>query len=209
MEGRKARRFLSEEEMALWAHVTRNDEPLAQQPRPAFPPERPEKAATASPSIAPLNSAKTSTVPKPAHDERALLPNNPTPQPPPHAPFDPRLSKRIARGRHAIDARLDLHGLRQHDAYIALRRFLCRCQADGLRHVLVITGKGGNPSEADPRDFWQGQERGVLRRLVPQWLAEPSFRLHVVSFTESAAKHGGSGALYVTIRKGPRHPRGE
>ncbi len=125
---------------------------------------------------------------------------------PPHAPFDPRISKRIARGHHSIDARLDLHGLRQQDAYVVLRRFLARCQADGLRHVLVITGKGGKPEEAGTRDFWQTDERGILRRLVPQWLAEPSFRLHVVSFTESAMKHGGSGALYLTIRKGPRHP---
>ena len=124
-----------------------------------------------------------------------------------NAPFDPRISKKIARGRHTIDARLDLHGLRQQDAYVVLRRFLARCQADGLRHVLVITGKGGKPDDAASRDFWQADERGIFRRLVPQWLAEPSFRLHVVSFTESAMKHGGSGALYVTIRKGPRHPQ--
>ena len=125
---------------------------------------------------------------------------------PAHAPFDPRVSKRIARGRHAIDARLDLHGLRQQDAYLVLRRFLARCQADGLRHVLVITGKGGGTDDVADRDFWRSDERGILRRLVPHWLSEPSLRLHVVSFTESALKHGGSGALYVTIRKGPRHP---
>ena len=77
------------------------------------------------------------------------------------------------------------------------------------RHVLVITGKGGAPDDHATRDFWQSPERGVLRRLVPQWLAEPSFRPHVVSFTESAMKHGGSGALYVTIRKGPLHSRPE
>jgi DNA-nicking Smr family endonuclease len=50
------------------------------------------------------------------------------------------------------------------------------------------------------------EQRGVLRRLVPHWLSEPSFRLHVVSFTESAWKHGGSGALYVTIRRASRTP---
>ena len=27
------------------------------------------------------------------------------------------------------------------------------------------------------RDFWTSEERGVLRRLVPHWLCEPSFRL--------------------------------
>jgi len=220
MEGRGRKRFLSEEEIELWARVTRNDEPLAR-PRAAllnegWTAEAKTRAVTASP-----NGAEETAVPKPAVAPTQCTPNGAgnTPKPtvapnqskpaaaPPHAPFDPRIGKRIARGRNAIDARLDLHGLRQQDAYVVLRRFLARCQADGLRHVLVITGKGGKPDEDGIRDFWQGEQRGVLRRLVPQWLSEPSLRLHVVSFTESALKHGGSGALYVTIRKGPRHPR--
>ena len=197
MEGRGRRRFLSEEEIELWARVTRNDEPLAR-PQPLCLTDRQPREAD-TPAVA---AAKTAAA-KPAVVPARLKPASA----PPHAPFDPRISKRIARGRHSIDARLDLHGLRQQDAYVVLRRFLARCQADGLRHVLVITGKGGKPDDTDTRNFWQTEERGILRRLVPQWLAEPSFRLHVVSFTESAMKHGGSGALYVTIRKGPRHPR--
>ncbi len=201
MEGRSRRRFLSEEEIELWAHVTRNAEPLAR-PQPLCFTERPQEP---NPHViaAASNGAKKAAAPKPAV---VSAPGKPATVPP-HAPFDPRICKRIARGRQAIDARLDLHGLRQQDAYVVLRRFLARCQADGLRHVLVITGKGGKPDEAASRDFWQSEERGVLRRLVPQWLAEPSFRLHVVSVTELALKHGGSGALYVTIRKGPLHPR--
>ena len=203
MERRGRKRFLSDGEIELWARVTRSAEPLAPpqplrltdtQPREAkapamtAAPNGAEKAAAATPAAVPIRSK-----PKPA---------------PPHAPFDPRVSKKIARGRHSIDARLDLHGLRQQDAYVVLRRFLARCQAKGLRHVLVITGKGG-PDDTATRDFRQSPERGILRRLVPQWLAEPSFRLHVVSFTESAMKHGGSGALYVTIRKGPLRSRPE
>jgi DNA-nicking Smr family endonuclease len=203
MEGRGRKRFLSEEEIELWARVTRNDEPLARPQPVCLTDTRPKEADTFAVAVAP-NGAEKTVAAKPAVVAARSLP---AAVPPPHAPFDPRIGKKIARGRHSIDARLDLHGLRQQDAYVVLRRFLARCQADGLRHVLVITGKGGKPDEAAPRDFWQTDERGILRRLVPQWLAEPSFRLHVVSFTESAMKHGGSGALYVTIRKGPRHPR--
>ena len=220
MQGRGRKRFLSEEEIELWARVTRNDEPLAR-PRAVFLDKgRSVEAKTHAVTAAP-NGAEDTALPKPTVLPTQSTPNGagksakPTgvpnqskpPTVPPHAPFDPRIGKRIARGRNAIDARLDLHGLRQQDAYVVLRRFLARCQADGLRHVLVITGKGGKPDDTDTRNFWQTEERGILRRLVPQWLAEPSFRLHVVSFTESAMKHGGSGALYVTIRKGPRHPR--
>lgn len=210
MEGRKAKRFLSEEEIALWAHVTRHDEPMAGTRHDFQNGARLQgiPAKTPAPRIGPRDTKSASEGParKPAPSP-APVSTSPA-APPPHASFDPRVSKRIARGRHAIDARLDLHGLRQHDAYVALRRFLAHCQADGLRHVLIITGKGGKTQDAEAGDFWRTEERGVLRRLVPQWLAEPSFRLHVVSFTESAANHGGSGALYVTIRKGPRHPRG-
>ncbi len=203
MEGRGRKRFLSEEEIALWAHVTRNDEPLARPQPLCLADGRPPEASTHAVSTA-ANSTEKVAAPKPAVVVAARRGSPPVP---PRAPFDPRVSKRIARGRHSIDARLDLHGFRQQDAYVILRRFLARCQADGLRHVLVITGKGGKSDDTATRDFWQSEERGILRRLVPQWLAEPSFRLHVVSFTESAMRHGGSGALYVTIRKGPRHPR--
>ena len=198
MEGRGAMRFLSEEEIELWARVTRSAEPLARPQPLRLADRRPRQANTPAASGAEKTAAANPAIVS-ARNKPALAR--------PHAPFDPRISKRIARGRHPIDARLDLHGLRQQDAYVVLRGFLARCQADGLRHVLVITGKGGKLDELATRDFWHAEERGILRRLVPQWLAEPSFRLHVVSFTESATNHGGSGALYVIIRKGPRHPR--
>ena len=202
MEDRSRNRFLSEEEISLWAHVTRHDEPLRRVRRIAVnrrsyaapAKAHPDKATAAAP--ADLNAPSP---PKP------LLPAKTKPASPPlHAPFDPRVSRKIARGRHEIGARLDLHGMRQHDAYGALRRFLIRCQADGLRHVLIITGKGGKEDGSAALEFWKQEERGVLRRLVPHWLAEPSFRQLVVSFTESALHHGGSGALYVAIRKAPR-----
>ncbi len=206
MEGRSRRRFPSKEEMELWAKVTRRDEPLARMRRIARHATEPAAAAAALPPAAPEKAPRT--------QDAALQPlRGPVPSaknkrtaPPPPEPFDPRAAKRIARGRREIDARLDLHGLRQQDAHAALRRFLARCQADGLRHVLIITGKGSS-DKSDERDFWANDQRGVLRRLVPQWLCEPSLRPHVVSFTESALKHGGSGALYVTIRKAPR-PKG-
>ncbi len=75
----------------------------------------------------------------------------------------------------------------------------------GHRHVLIITGKGGKAGgPVEERDFWDSDQRGVLRRIVPQWLSEPDFRTNVVSFTKSSVRHGGSGALYVTIRRRSR-----
>ena len=206
MEGRRRGRFPSKEELELWAKVTRRDEPLARMQRfareiaasqasqAAIPGASPQKPAGVRPPLPPL--ARPSIEPK----------SKPAALPPPE-PFDPRAAKRIARGQREIDARLDLHGMRQQDAHAALRHFLARCQAEGHRHVLIITGKGSSAEAAEKRDFWTSEERGVLRRLVPHWLSEPSMRVHVVSYTESSIKHGGSGALYVTIRKNTR-PRG-
>ncbi len=201
MVGRRRGRFPSKEELELWAKVTRRDEPLAwrrraARPTPADQPSEPEPREE-------MAELQGPPAPPPAVNPSVKTKGKPA-EPPPPQPFDPRDAKRIARGRHEIDARLDLHGMRQADAHAALRRFLARCQAEGHRHVLIITGKGTRAESEESRDFWASEQRGVLRRLVPHWLSEPAMRAHVVSFTESAIKHGGSGALYVTIRKSMR-----
>ena len=123
----------------------------------------------------------------------------PQPGPPPLSPFDERQRRKLARDMGLIDARLDLHGMRQREAHRALTSFLRSCAARGMRHVLVITGKGA-PEAVRTRDFY-GEERGVLRRQVPMWLAEPELRGVVVSYTTSHVRHGGEGALYVRLRK--------
>jgi DNA-nicking Smr family endonuclease len=120
--------------------------------------------------------------------------------PPQRAARTPALSpivrkdkQRLARGYVAVDARIDLHGMTQTEAYGALRRLLHRSQAKGAKFVLVITGKG-------VRDASCGV-RGVLRRQVPMWLALPEFRRYVLGFDVADMGHGGEGALYVRVRK--------
>jgi DNA-nicking Smr family endonuclease len=107
--------------------------------------------------------------------------------------------RRLRRGRRAIDARLDLHGMRQDEARAALVRFIGRCRAQGHRYVLVITGKGSPRSDRAPEP-WVHDEPGVLRRNVPRWLASPDVSPMVVSYSEAGPHHGGSGALYVQVR---------
>jgi len=122
------------------------------------------------------------------------LPTRPsTPALPPLSSIDRRARQKIARGRVEIDARLDLHGMKQNEARERLSAFLQRAQAHGKSLVLVITGKGTAAPE--------GAERGVLRRAVPLWLALPEFRSLVIGFEEAAPAHGGAGALYVRIRR--------
>ena len=101
----------------------------------------------------------------------------------------------MARGTVAIDRRIDLHGLTQTAAERRLESFLHAAQEDGAKVVLVITGKG------KPDEGGRDGERGVLRRMVPIWLASPSLRGVVIGFEEAARNHGGAGALYVRIRR--------
>jgi DNA-nicking Smr family endonuclease len=174
-------RRLTDEEVALWTEVARGvkrrrgaalptpSNPVAGEPAPALPPSAPEAAASA-----------------PA--QRSA---------PPLAPIERRLKRELARGRAAIDAALDLHGLTQAEAHQALRGFLRHSQARGARLVIVVTGKGG---PLDEPGQWL-QERGVLRRLAPLWLREPDLRSVVLGFEEAGRAHGGSGALYVRLRR--------
>jgi DNA-nicking Smr family endonuclease len=113
--------------------------------------------------------------------------------PPPLAPLEPRLRQRLSRGRAAVDDTLDLHGYRQDQAHRVMRDFLIRAQARGAKLVLVVTGKGRTAAEP-----------GVLRRAVPLWLEAPDLRPVVVGFGEATATHGGSGALYVRLRRKER-----
>jgi len=123
--------------------------------------------------------------------------------PPPLAEFERRKARRIASGTVEIEARLDLHGLRQSEAHHRLVGFVRRCAADGLSTVLVITGKGGRrDTHPDaPFDDLDARDHGVLRRSVPHWLSEPDLRALVVSYTTAGPRHGGSGALYVHLRR--------
>jgi DNA-nicking Smr family endonuclease len=115
--------------------------------------------------------------------------------PPSLATLDRRTKARVVRGAVAIDARIDLHGLTQQAAHGRLRRFLAEAQEADRKIVLVITGKGRAALEPGSED------RGVLRRMVPIWLAAPDLRPLVIGFEEAGRGHGGAGALYVRIRR--------
>ena len=125
------------------------------------------------------------------------------------ASMDRRSIKKIARGVIEIDARIDLHGMRQREAHGALRRFLFNAHAKGHRIVLVITGKGksfrnhNNQIGDDDGDlgFRNSEEPGVLRRNVPHWLGEGDLNAIVAAFTTAHIRHGGDGALYIHLRK--------
>jgi DNA-nicking Smr family endonuclease len=177
---------LSDEEIELWISVARSVTPGRGKilPHLQTPRVSDEAAAPLPQSAEPQPSSGQTQVKSPAL--------------PALSGVERRLRAKLAQGKAGVDAVLDLHGMHQHTAFGALRHFLCTAQRDGAKLVLVITGKGERPS-ADPLE--QG---GVLRRAVPHWLSAPELRATVIGFEEATRPHGGSGALYVRIRRRER-----
>jgi DNA-nicking Smr family endonuclease len=188
-----------DDDQALWSHVARQV-------------KRPQGMKRRVPAV------ETMAMPVPVRRHEASTPRrsvdrtepraevrDPSPrplhrEPPALAKFDTKKARRIAAGRVEIDARIDLHGLRQDEAHAALVGFLISAHARGHRIVLVITGKGGPPQRDSVHGDPWGRERGVLKRNVPRWLEEPELRRIVVSHTTAAQRHGGEGALYIHLR---------
>jgi len=169
-------RRLTGEERELWDRLRRSVRPLDRNAAEApEEPQRPEPAKRQKPKS---ETARPAASAPPAREPQL-------------ARLEDRTLRRLARGLSDVDARLDLHGMRQERAFSALASFLRRSQARGARLVLVITGKGFEGSDG----------RGVLRQAVPSWLSRPEFRGLVVGFGEAGRRHGGGGALYVQIRR--------
>lgn len=178
MSGR-SRRELSLEDRILWQRVAKSVTPLAGkgvEDEEAEPDEFAVMLETAQRA-----APKRSEPPAPAPAKPAAAPG--------HGIDRPTRAK-LARGRLPIEGKVDLHGLTQSEAHALLLSFLHRAHADGRRHVLVVTGKGAS----------LGSD-GVLRRAVPGWFATPPFRALVSAHEPAAARHGGSGALYVRLRR--------
>lgn len=112
-------------------------------------------------------------------------------------------AERLRRGRIVPDAVLDLHGMTQDRAYASLLSFIRRHHGEGARCLLVITGKGSTKREDSAPGFVMPERSraGILRTLVPHWLNQSDVRSMVVGVQSAHQRHGGSGALYVYLRR--------
>jgi DNA-nicking Smr family endonuclease len=175
--------------------LTKADREIWERLRQTVKPLRKRKEAKPAAPIEPIDvvAEAPKVEAKKIKPERASLPPTVKPKvpaPPALAPLEERTRRKLGRGLVEVDAKIDLHGMRQERAHDAMVAFLRRAQAQGHRIVIVVTGKGK-----------PGEERGVLRYAVPGWLARPDLRELVVGFQQAERRHGGEGALYVRIRR--------
>ena len=169
-------RRLSAEEQTLWSRVVESVRPLHPLVAAAAP------ATGAAP-------AKPPAVPRPVLAK-------PAPAPPrkasPGTTLDGSWDKRLARGAVAPDATLDLHGHNLDTAWVALDRKLEQAIGRGDRMLLLVTGKP--PSEVKGK-------RGAIRAAVGDWLAVSRHAGDIAAVRGAHPRHGGSGALYIILRK--------
>lgn len=177
----------------LWTEVTRTVSPLPRRrPLPIPPPAGP---AMPAPPEAPAKQVRPARKPTVMPSYQAP-PQRPQRDPKPS--IEPKLRRKLTRGRIEIDGTLDLHGMRQNEARAALNRFLVSRWERGDRTILVITGKGLKKlDDAGTKII----ERGVLRAMLPQWLSEPQLQPIIAGWDVAAQIHGGDGAAYVRLRR--------
>ena len=110
--------------------------------------------------------------------------------------IDNNTAKRFKRGEFKIEAELDLHGYTEEKAFEAVHSFIKKAYLQNKRCVLIITGKGYHQ---DSDDIFAS--KGILKDRVPQWLNNQELRPLILSFIHPEAKLGGSGALYILLRR--------
>jgi DNA-nicking Smr family endonuclease len=104
---------------------------------------------------------------------------------------DPVVLGRLRAGRFSPEAHLDLHGQNARQAFASLSWFIRRAYLNGLRTVIVVTGRGKNSPN----------HTGVLRPLLSEWLDKDPFKRMVLAFCTARPADGGPGAVYVLLRK--------
>jgi DNA-nicking Smr family endonuclease len=102
-----------------------------------------------------------------------------------------KIMKQLKRGRIPVQDHVDLHGCNKIEAEALVRDFLIKSHKRGLRCVLIVHGRGLNSPDSFP----------VLKERLPVWLNRGPARKIVLAFATARPYDGGTGAIYVLLRK--------
>lgn len=97
-----------------------------------------------------------------------------------------KIIRNLRKGQYNVEAVLDLHGKTIEEANQTLGAFLTYCQRNGIRHVIIIHGKG------------RSHNKPIIKNKLNHWLRQTE---QVLAFCSATPKDGGSGALYVLLRR--------
>ena len=99
-----------------------------------------------------------------------------------------RTLARLKKGQLPIEDELDLHGLRIAEAGKRLSAFLDYCKQEGIQCIRIIHGKGKGSSDRFP----------VIKNMLNSRLRNDR---DILAFTSAPVSDGGTGVLYVLIKK--------
>jgi DNA-nicking Smr family endonuclease len=105
--------------------------------------------------------------------------------------LDTRLIRKLREGEFSRQASLDLHGMTAETAQPEVEQFILRAVQVGIRCVLIVHGRGRNSPGQFP----------VLKDRLKQWLTRGKLARLVLAFASARAHDGGSGALYILLRR--------
>ncbi len=96
--------------------------------------------------------------------------------------------RRLRRGQFSVEMELDLHGMTVATAREALAHFLQEAREHHCGCLRVIHGKGRGSRGGQP----------ILKVKVNHWLRQ---RDEVLAFSTARAIDGGTGAIYVLVKR--------
>ena len=99
-----------------------------------------------------------------------------------------KTQKQLKQGKIIIEDHIDLHGLTINEAREALLEFINYAKKQQIRCIRLVHGKGYRSDALKP----------VLKNKVNSWLRQHP---DVLAFSSAQAKDGGSGALYIILKK--------
>lgn len=179
-----ADRHLSPEEAAIWAKVAASVRRLEERnglvSLPAPSPQRRLVPISSSPNGA--HQLKETSTPASAGVMKV-----------PQDTLDGGWDRRLRRGIVMPDRTIDLHGHTLASAHHMLDQALERAIIEGTRVLLVITGK-------PPRDP-APHRRGLIRAAIGDWLGSSRHAGQIAAVRNAHPRHGGTGALYVILRR--------
>lgn len=100
----------------------------------------------------------------------------------------PAILRKLKRGQFSVVASLDLHGMTIDLARSAIHRFFQEERQEIRCCVRLVHGKGNRSERQIP----------VLKQMVNHWLPQ---RDDVIAFCSAPAHDGGTGALYVLLKR--------
>ena len=99
-----------------------------------------------------------------------------------------KLQSKLKKGQVPFEFKIDLHGATVNQAGKQLQHAIESAHASGIRCVLVVHGRGKGSFDNKP----------ALKTHVNQWLRDLP---QVLAFHSAQARHGGTGALYVLLKR--------